>query len=397
MLVLALLAGMIAPFIGNKHWHWSQLTLVVCITLAGVGFLFLAAETVRTHHVLRAKLPKLEKDLTNANTQHENLLHGSGDTQGTLDLEHRLQMVARDRGRVWRQVMPVGEVDDQGQVEVKIAQPNPHGLAESTIVFAFEAVEPNLDDPTAAVEPSTGKQFLGEFRVIEAKDSGVVLEPVQLINPRTGQRLVESPGPWSLYETMPADRHSLFAGMPEEELRQMMPAETVDEYLRHGTPATADDNEFEVVGLDENDQPLGPEDLDQAVKRLYDRPLRDYAYLFAELAQQRVLLLARTQATTEDNAKLAESIESAQRLGKFRQEQKEMLSADLDGMQHDRQAIETHRSRVLNMLTNARKQIDERLKENSQIARQLTNLQLGQIQQINQTAPAPAGVETPTP
>ncbi|NOY40212.1 MAG: hypothetical protein GXP26_00040 [Planctomycetes bacterium] len=413
VLALALLAGLIAPFIGNKTWHWTQLALVVCIELAGVGFLFLAAETVRVHYVLRAKIPKLETDLVAANERHENLIHGAGDTQGVLDFEHRLQIIARDRGRVWNQVMPASEVDNEGRVEVEITQPQPHGLAEGSIIFAFESNEalaalpsdPNdpssLEDtsepPVPAADDSTNKQYLGEFRVIEANETGVVLEPVLLINQRTGRRLAESLGPWSLHETMPADRHSIFASMTEEELRQLMPAETIEEYIRHGTPATPDDDKFERVGLDENDERVGPDDLDKAVKFLYDRPLRDYAYLFAELAQQRVLLQTRILATTEDNAKIVESIKSAERLGKFRQKQKQLLAIDLEGMQQDRKAIEAHRDKVIRMLTNARQLIDQTLAKNTGMAKELTKRQLNRLQLANINTPAPAGAETPTP
>lgn len=397
LLVLALLAGLIAPFIGNKTWHWSQLVLVVCIALAGIGFLFLGAETVRTHHVLRAKIPKLENDLKAADELQDTLINGSGDTPGTLDLEHRLQMISRDRGRVWRNVMPVGDVSDQGQVEIEISQPKPHSLANGSIIFAFEANPPASDDAPAPFEASAGKQYLGEFRVIKVKGSGVVLEPVQLINQRTGQRLLESQGPWSLYETMPADRHSIFADMAEEELRQLIPPESIEEYVRHGTPVTADDNEFDRIGLDENDQLLGPDDFDKAVKFLYDRPLHDYAYLFAELAQKRVLLRTKIQGITEDNARVAESIESAKRLGKFRQQQKESLTTDLTGMKQDRQAIESHRDLLLRQLTNAQQKIDQTLAGNFKNAKLLTERQLNRIQLINSTAPAPAGAESPTP
>ncbi len=415
VLALALLAGLIAPFIGNKTWHWTQLALVVCIELAGVGFLFLAAETVRVHYVLRAKIPKLETDLIAANEQYERLIHGAGDTQGVLDLEHQLQLIARDRGRVWNQVMPASEVSDEGQVEVEITQPQPHGLAEGSIVFVFEsnealtaiAVDPDapsaVEDASEPVEPSVSagdsadKHYLGEFRVIEAKDTGVVLEPVLLINPRTGQRLAESQGPWSLHETMPADRHSIFAGMTEEELRQLMPAESVEEYIRQGTPATPDDDKFERVGLDENGERVGPDDLDKAVKFVYDRPLRDYAYLFAELAQQQVLLQAKIQAATEDNAMVAKSIKSAERLGEFRRKQKQLLAMDLEGMKQDRQAIEAHRDKVLRMLANARQLIDQTLAKNSEMAKELTKRQLDRLQLANISTPAPAGAEVPTP
>ena len=392
--------------------------------LAGAGFLLLAAETVRTHHVLRAKIPKLEKDLEIATQQLENLLHGSGDSQGVLDLEHQLQMVTRNRGRVWRNVMPAGQVDNQGIIDVEIPNPKPHGLAQGSIVYAFEStgtaqpaadgiaddefadeapVDENTEAPAEegtqpaevpAANPNARKQYLGEFRVIEVSETGVKLEPVLLIDQRTGQRLFESKGPWSLYETMPVDRHEIFADLPEEELRQLLPAETVDQFLRHGKPADPNDNPLDRIGLDENDQRV---DHDQAVKFLYDRPLRDYGYLFADLAQKKVLLQARIQAVTEDNAKLTASIEGGKKLGQFRQQQKKLLEDDLAGMQADRQAIEVHLQQLQQMLANAAQQIEGQLEENSQNADRYTAHQLDLLQNIDTTAPAPLGAETATP
>ena len=45
--------------------------------------------------------------------------------------------------------------------------------------------------------------------------------------------------------------------------------------------------------IDENDQRLPPDQLGNAVRKVYNRPLRDYAYLFSELARQRVVLMAK--------------------------------------------------------------------------------------------------------
>ncbi len=391
ILGLALLAGLIAPFVGNKYWHWSHLVLVLSIALAAVGFLFLAAETVRVHHVLRSKLPKLEKNLESLLKQNERLLNGSGNEQGLLEIEHQLQMLSRQRGRVWRGVMPAGEVTDQGSVSIEISQPQPHGLEQNAVVYAFEAGEVNPADP------AVGRQYLGEFRVAEISEAGATLEPVLIIDQRTGQRLVESQGPWSLYETMPADSHKLYAGLDEEQLRQLLPESTVDEFIRHGTPATPDDDEWHKIGLDENDQLVGPENLDQAVKFLYNRPLRDYAYLFSELAQQRVVLQARRQAVEQDIVKIEIALKSAKQLGVFRDQQKTAFSADLVGMKGDRQAIEGLRDLVLGQLDKARQLIDKLLARNSQQAAQLTKHQMALLEHINRTAPAPGSVSLLAP
>ena len=279
---------------------------------------------------------------------------------------------------MWRGVLPASEVSNEGRVSAEIPNPKPYGLGQDTIVFAFEQGE-----------PTQGPQYLGEFRVVEASPDGVVLDPILLIDQRTGERLAASDGPWSLYETMPADRHSLYADFSEEQLRQIMPEQSVEEYVRHGTQATPDDDQWHVIGLDENGERVGPEQMDRAVKRLYDRPLRDYAFLFEEFAREKVVAEADRKAVVEDNARLEEALASAKELAQFREAEKTALASDLEGMRQDQAAIEAHRDVVLRQLSNAQRLIEVLLADNSARARELTERQMEWVKQIDRAAPAP--------
>ena len=296
VLAIALVTALVAIFLSTKVWHWTQVTLVTFIMLFGVADLFLGAEVFRIHRNLRKGIPRLEQQLETQAQRTERLLKGTDNDPGINELEHQLQMVTRQRGRVWRQVRPSGEVSDQGAVSVTIGIPNPHGLSEGSIVYAFESDDPN--------QPPGGTQYLGSFIVTAAGGEAVSLEPVQLIDQRTGERLANSAGPWSLFETMPADRHNLFEDLPEQQLRELLPAESVEQYIHHGQEATQDDDPFNVIWLDAAGNRVDPDLADQAEKKVYDRPLRDYAYLFEELARQRVDARAQIQAVLGDNAKL---------------------------------------------------------------------------------------------
>jgi len=382
VLGLLVLVGLVTIIMSNKNWHWTQLVLVLCIFFTAIGFLFLGAETVRIHQNLRKGIPGLEKRLSSLQQQNDQLLNGMGDKPGILQLDHRLKIVTRERGRVWRGVIPSGQVDQQGRVSVEIAKPSPHGLEKDAIVYAFEAGNPN------AVDPADGKQYMGEFRVLEVQAEGATLEPILLIDNRVGQRLAASKGPWSLYETMPIDRHRLYAGFSEEALRAMLPSESVEEYLRHGSEATPDDDQWHVTGLDEDGKRVGPEDIDSAVQRLYDRTLRDYAFIFSALAGEKVVTLAKQEAITQDVARLVQSITSAEETGKFRQQQIDALNHDLTGMQQDRTAIESHRDAVLRLLAHFQERIADYRRANSDLAGQFTRQQLSLISYINSIAPA---------
>lgn len=381
--------GFVAVFLSAKNWHWSQFVLVLFIMLTSVGFLILAAETMRIHRGLRAKIPQMEEQLARLEQQNEALLRGVENEAGIVQLEHRLQMLTRERGRAWRQVAPAGGLNEKGQIEVAIANPKPHGLDANTIVYLFEMGNGNPNNPVE------GRQYLGEFKVIESRESGVLLEPTQLLDQRTGERLARSEGPWSLYESMPSDRYETFAGMDEAELRKRLPASIVEEYLRHGQEATADDDPSNVIGFDENDVRLGPNDMGKAVKKVFNRPLRDYSYLFAELARRKAVMLAKRDALIEDNAKWESVLASAEKLTKFREQEIKLLEADLAGMKRDHEAIEKHLAAVNLSLKNARGLIDSLLAENSSLADRLTARVRELIELIDHNAPPTAAIGLP--
>ena len=377
--------GLVTLFLSSKNWHWTQILLVTCILFAATGVLYMATETASIHQELRSGIPRLEKQLATLEQQNELLLKGSDDQKGIRELDHRLQIVFRERGRVWRQVQPTGQIDNQGRIQVEILNPQPHGLDQDAIVFAFETGPPNNDSP------ANGPQYLDEFRVVSVEANGVTLESVHLLlDPRKRELLARSKGPWSLYETMPADRHKLFANYTDEELQQMLPAATVEEYIRHGKPANDDDDQWHVIGLDENDQRVA-ENIDQAVKKLYDRTLRDYAYLFSDLARQHVVMLAEIRSVSEDNKRIETALKSAEELSAFRTEESENLAQDLNGMQQDRAAIEKHRDQLTQVLAHAKSRIDDLLTKNIEMANQYTEIQLSQMKTINALAPKPAG------
>lgn len=391
LLAVLLLAGLVAFGLAFKRWHWSLVLIVGFIMISAVAYLFLAAETIRINRNLRANLARIEGDIERLDKQNRDLLNGSGDIMGIVQLTHKLQMHTRDRGRAWRQVAPAGAVDQQGRIAVTISSPTPHGLQADTIVYAFEAGKANPADPTG------GQQYLGEFRVVEATDTGVVLESVNLLDQRTGQRLARSQGPWNLYETMPGDRNSTFAGIEEAELRQRLPESIVEQYLRTGKEATDNDDPHNVIGFDENDNRVPPDQLDKAVRKVFQRPLVDYAFLFSELAKEKVVLMARIDAVREDNAKLEAALASAEKLGKFREEEKKVMTGDLTGMKRDRAAIEKHLAMIRQMLDNAHKLVNDLLAENAKLATELAEREAALVKMIDARAPAPATASVLTP
>ena len=347
--------------------------------------MYLAAETIRIHRNLRSNLANLERQAEDFERRNYQFINGAGpDTPGIVQLTHQLRMKTRERGRVWRQVAPAGPLDEQGRREVAIPSAAPHGLQADTVVYVFEAGHPNV------ANPPEGQQYLGEFRVVESNETGVVLEVANVLDNRTGERLARSQGPWTLYESMPMDRYSTFAGMDEDELRARLPASVVEEYIRHGQEPTPNADPRHVVGFDENDQLLPPGELNNAVRKTYRRPLRDFAFLFAELIKERAVLMARIDAVREDNVKLEAALASAEKLAAFREEQKGLMQSDLAGMEKDRTAIEAHLQAVRQQLQNARQLVGDLLTANSELADELAEREFALRAMIDAIAPAPA-------
>ena len=92
--------------------------------------------------------------------------------------------------------------------------------------------------------------------------------------------------------------------MTEDELKQKLPASSVQEYIRHGKEATADDPDVRKMGFDENGKPLPYEQLANAAKVIYWRQLRDYAAEFDELSRRRVAMEVAIAAVKQDLATL---------------------------------------------------------------------------------------------
>jgi hypothetical protein len=410
VVAIVVLVGLITVIMSIKNWHWAQVLLLLGIFFLSVGNLLFGLEVYRIHSSLRRKLPILEDQTVKLEEEIAAMQYGGPslmlprifDEPLAFDVEaegrmpsmavwtRRLQDMERERGSVWRGVTPASAIDPQtNRLTVKLAEPLPHGLDQNSIVYMFEEGEPN------AAAPQEGAQFLGEFRVVGVQPDTAELESVYRLDNRTGNRIASSTRPWVLYETMPRDQYQLFAGKTEEELRQMLPAATVEEYLRHGTPATPDDDDLHRAAFDDQDHRLGPESAGEAAKTLYDRQLRDYDYLFDAANRDYVELAAEQAALTEDAKKLAEAQAIATKVGEQRTAEKQGLTQDLAHLEQDVAAIRALLATIQRQAGNVQQRISRLLVENAQMANQLQQAQLGTTNnnfgapQLNGAANAP--------
>lgn len=385
------LASFVIAFFGARTWHWGQVLIVVGIVLATFGYLILAAETLRINNVYRTAIARKTTELEKLRARNNALEKGTEDPAliaaisneqepavkvpenaesipSLTELDHELLMATRSRGRVWRNVAPAG-IDANG-IKVTIQSPTAAGLKADTVIYLFEDGPAQL--PAADGKPQ-GKQYLGEFRVKEASGQQATLVPVLPLDDFEQKRLAASRAPWVIYETMPVDRYAIFAKLTDEQLKQMVPPQSIQEYLRHGKPATADDDDARKLGLDENGKPVPPQDLDKAAKVLYQRRLRDYAGEFDELARRRIAMDVSIDQITREIERLGVTLTSAKELQAFREAEVKKLNSDLAGIKQERTAIEAHLGQVRQQLARGQQLLGELLQQNSELARTLAS------------------------
>jgi len=387
--VLALVT-FVAAYLGSKYWHWGHVLVVVALFFSTVGFTILAADALNKRSTFQERAEKASAELQPLKEIHAALARGTNDSElinrlrsqgvefeddvetapGLGDLRHQLRLVGRTSGRVWRNAQPLGPLDPQtGQISVGIEFPQPLGITQGAVLFGFE------QGPANSSDPDQGRQYLAEFRVVSVAGQQLTLESVLSLDQRQGQRLLQSQGPWLLYEQMPGDRHDLFAEFTDDQLKQLLPASTVDEYLRDGTPWTVDDGQWVKEGRNDRGEIVGPDDWDDSTKFVYRRQLRDYAFIFNDLAKSRVEMLSKRQALVQDNQSLAATLESAKKLGAYRTDEQQKLRSDLAGVQADRKAIETHLANLQRQVQRGTALLNKTLAANIDLANRLATLQ----------------------
>jgi hypothetical protein len=409
---VVIIAACVLAWFAARTWHWGYVIVVVGIVLFSAGFFILSAEVLRVNAIDRSKYNKAVADVERATKQVTALEVGSEDpavvsllrgqelkmpedaaeVPGISKLEHQIRMITQLRGPVWRNVTPAGFDQQAGTVRATIAAPTPPGLSADAVVYVFE------DGPPIPSGTGPGRQYLGEFRVVQVAGQDVTLTPSLELAGYQLQRLAASRGPWVIYETMPLDQHHLFADKTEEELRRLLPAASIDEYLRHGKETTAADGPLRKAGYDDAGKRIAPDEQAGATKTVYRRRIRDYATELRKLSELRALLQTSVAGAQADNQHLAESIASAEQLTAFRRDQMAKLTSDLSGLTRDRQAVD----RLLTMVEQQReiiqRMLDETLRQNSELARQLAAIHAaaaasGPQPQANAAAPrAVAGV-----
>ena len=132
------------------------------------------------------------------------------ETPSVNDLQHRLNRVLLDRGRVWRRCTPAAPAANGVVVSTvpptETGQPGdpntakPNGITANMVLYAF--LEDANQMPIA---------YLGEFLVADAQPASVTLQPTMPLDGQQQALVAAQPARWALYEMMPIDAHQVFS------------------------------------------------------------------------------------------------------------------------------------------------------------------------------------------
>ncbi len=343
---------------------WNKI-LIGLIILAGAGFFYCAAREMRTQQAWQTAAAKHEKRLKQLRAENARLVDGGEEEGPSLRaLQADIHKWMLDRGRVWHKVA-VRAVDAKtGKVAIEIETPAPHGIADKTILEAFDEAD-----------FEKGGRYLGEFKVTGIAEKRIEMQPTFSMSERELQRLTKSKdkGSWILFELMPVDSAEAFAGLPEEELRAAVPQASVAEYMRDGKPAQDDDP------------------AERKVKGVYHRALRNYEVAFRDAHRRRTELLDAIESAKRDAAQVEKAkVEAEKQLADYKG-QIGRLTKDKAEADRQREAVTAHGQRVEESLAQAQKLIEQQMAANRAIASETARLQWEATRRIDQRSSAVAG------
>jgi prefoldin subunit 5 len=334
---------------------------------------------------------------------------------GVRQMEVALHDVLVDRGPTWDQCRR-GQVDaDSGDVKVTIEAPTPHGVKDGAMLFVFEKAELTNPDTPA------GGQYLGEFKVTGVDATSVALSPAQRPGKRQLEQIAKSQPDWVMYEVMPSDRHSAFAGLDEAELSKLIPSLSRADYVKDENPADEntpaeflsqvwvrneeDKGQYDLTGTEPGEDKEGARFTPNAsgtgqydlldgkyvdgkfvAGKFYERPLRDYAVAMRELHRELWEMDDSVQAISTQVEAMRQAVNGLSGEGgqvAAREKEIATLTEQLARVNKERDEIKKHSEAVASRVAELEQSISRMLAENKQLAEEWTASQLNAARGVN--------------
>jgi chromosome segregation ATPase len=177
--------------------------------------------------------------------------------------------------------------------------------------------------------------------------------------PRADARLASRKGSWTICEVMPNDMREVFAGMTEQQLRAVVPASVVDEYLTDGRDGK-------------------------------QRKLRDYHVLLKELDRQETVLREDRETAKRHNDYMQAASKDAKQHQLFDQDERAALMAELDRAKKERAAAVAHEQSLQKELAALTAKISQLIEDNRATAEEIGRMQSEMIRQVDRRTAAVA-------
>lgn len=417
----------------------SKVTLGL-VSIAALCFWYMAMRTLKTHQAWRTAVQNHEKALDAAEVKIVNMIDGDAEkAQLSLgQLQTALNAALYGRGRTWSDVSPRFDAAS-GNVTVAVERPQPHEIKTGMVLDAFQG----LDDPTTA-------RYVGEFKVTAVDGNNVTLTPSYRLTAAARATLQQARGPWSLYESLPADTNELFAGMTEDQIRDILPPapqrlqgesnddfqarqlehqRLIDEYAKDNKPIDPDNPppperiqvlvkfvknqsdldeaakaDLRLIDFGENlvksgvvmkvDLKTATElvrlGLVQEVERRYQRQLRDYGYLLAEFYRRLPLVEDQIVNLQKDLDYMIEANKIADSQLADTRKQEVALKAELALVSKERDVVGQYQTTLQERLAKVNAEISRLLADNQRLAAQLSQKQLEAVRGPSRSAAATA-------
>ena len=248
-------------------------------------------------------------------------------TIGVRQLQIDLGRVLANRGRIWTKCEKQKTIAAPSGI-LKVTLSTEDTFAKNMLFYAFEEGD----------DQSPGK-YLGEFAVDAVSDKQVVLASTTQMAKSTDPKVksladnvLESKGPWVLYEMMPTDQHEAFADLSDDQRKWVadaftsLPAEqrkqAADEYFNDGQSIDATGK----LSSNPND-------------KKFERPLRDYLAIFRACEIHRTLFAQRWESAVRDLSYLQAANDEATKLEALAEKQKTEVAKDLQRSKVERGAV----------------------------------------------------------
>jgi hypothetical protein len=339
-------------------WNKVLVGLIIAVSL---GMFLMGAWALKTSTAWSQAVNLREKQTKHYLEDNEQLANGvpgqpgePGVRQMRIDL-HKLLVY---RQGVWSDCVAKVKLlpeERTAEVTVTIGQPLPHGIAKGTVLYAFELTDVRKKG-----------RYLGQFVTTAESDKQITLHPAVKLNEREIDKLKSTKSLWLLYQLMPQDNHDTFASMTEAELKALLPAEVVAEYIKDGKPATKDDKPQRVVG------------------GKYVRPLRDYVILFGWLREHCILLQDTIEADKRDKQLIVEALALAKEQEEDARKEVALAGAEKDEMNRQKDIVASYRAQLEARVKALDEVVARLIKNNQALADQIASCQLEAARRIDE-------------